>query len=158
MYSMDFRLAALRLLDFFGSMRKTVRALKVGVSTISRWSRRLEPRRRSPAKGGTLAQHVRDFVFTALSASPCLTSLELCGRIKTALGVTVSRSLVLNVVRSLGFSYKRVKKRALVATGCKTSPNCHAFRSLLRSEQGTGRVIVSIDESGFDHRALPFYG
>jgi hypothetical protein len=29
---------------------------------------------------------------------------------------------------------------------------------LLRSEQGTGRVIVSIDESGFDHRALPFYG
>lgn len=160
MYAKDFRLAAMRLLDYFGSMRKTAKALNVGVATISRWSKCIEPQEKRIRRSQTLSQQVRDFVFTTLSSSPCVTSVELCQRIQSTLQVIVSRSLVLNVIRSLGFSYKRVKKRVLTSKSSKSSQTCREFRKgLFNALSSTHRrIIISIDESGFDHRAIPFYG
>lgn len=148
----------MRLLEFFGSMRKTAMALGIGVATVSRWSKRIQPLKRH-CRPNTMSQAVKDIIFTCLSSSPCFTCDELCQHIFTVTNTTVSRSLVLNVVHSLGFSYKRVKKRAHSSSSCKTSASCCDFRNrLLRAMQSDNQVIVSIDESGFDHRALPFYG
>ena len=50
MYPISFREAALRVLQFFGSLRPAAKALKISVSTLHRWSVRLHPlsRKRHP--------------------------------------------------------------------------------------------------------------
>jgi len=158
MYSLGFRLAALRLLDFFGSLRRTAAALNVSASSISRWSHRLEPLQRVRRKT-TLAETIRDIVKSAIDTTTSVTCTELVQRVKQVLDLNVSRSLVLNVIHSIGYSYKRVKKRAQPKDVLQHQEGCRQHeRFYIRARANDDRLLVSIDESGFDHRALPFYG
>jgi uncharacterized protein YerC len=52
MYPVDFRIAVLKLYDYFQSMRKTAKAMKVSIASISRWNSSLQPkqRHRKPVK------------------------------------------------------------------------------------------------------------
>ena len=77
MYSLGFRLAALRLLDFFGSLRRTAAALNVSASSISRWSHRLEPLQRVRLPKTTLAETIRDIVKSAIDTTTSVTCTPL---------------------------------------------------------------------------------
>jgi DNA invertase Pin-like site-specific DNA recombinase len=44
MYPLEFRKAVLQLYTYFNSMRKTALALKISIASISRWTKKLEPK------------------------------------------------------------------------------------------------------------------
>ena len=87
-----------------------------------------------------------------------MTCTELVGHIQTVLGIGVSKSLVLNVVHSLGYTFKRVKKRCVPGNAGAHAVNTERFLEQYRLHQRQRTLMVSVDESGFDHRARPFYG
>jgi transposase len=68
--------------------------------------------------------------------------------------VTISRQLAHLIVKRLGFSYKRTRKRGVSARKEAATP---LFLSAF-SEAITAGTVVAIDESGFDQRPAPAYG
>lgn len=74
------------------------------------------------------------------------------------MGLSVSRSLVMNVVHALGYSFKRVKKRGRPRDVAGHVTAISTFLHQYAAQRAHGVPIVSIDESGFDHRARPYYG
>ncbi len=158
MYSVGQREIVLRLYSFFGSLRRTALASGVSPASISRWSKRIHPLTRK-RNAPTLAEAIRDVIRIALDGCACLTCTQLVAQIRAAMGVTVSKSLVLNVVHGLGYSFKRVKKRCVPKDASAHAIRTEQFLSKYRTCREEGKaVIVSVDESGFDHRARPFYG
>lgn len=157
MYDVSFRIAALRVLDFFKSMRRTAAAVGVSVASLSRWSKQLQPRQRTCNKI-TIAETIRSFVETVLHKTPSFTCTELCNRIRQSLNLTVSRSLVSTVVHKLNFSRKRLKVRGLPADKDRHAATCATFLDRVSELFESKRPMTSIDESGFDHRAKLLYG
>lgn len=129
---------------------------------MSRWARRLEPRKRSISS--TTSQAICDVVRTRLALSPCVTCSDMCRHIQESLALRVSRSLVLNVMHRLGYSYKRVRKRGVPRNVRAHEEAVQEFEASLRSMLATHvstrdtPLVVSVDESGFDHRFGPLYG
>lgn len=67
-------------------------------------------------------------------------------------GICISRQLAHVIVKRLGFTYKRTRKRGILPAkrGC-----CNDFfQAMIRHRDN----IVAIDESGFDQRPVPIYG
>ena len=115
-------MSSFELQQHFGSMRQTAKALSVSVASISRWSKRLYPLQRKPSTTPSVAPVIRDIVRTRLNVAPCTTCIELRNHVfQTTQMLLMSKSLVLNVIHSLGFSYKRVKKRGMPSDLGRTS-------------------------------------
>lgn len=94
----------------------------------------------------------------ALDAQTCITCTELVAHVMTVMSLSISRSLILNVVHSLGYSFKRVKKRGLPSDVEGHAVGVQRFLTQYEALRSKGTTVVSVDESGFDHRARPFYG
>ena len=152
MYHVQYRRAALAVYEFFGSMRKAAAALHVSIASICRWCKRVEPvlRRRCTKAGAAIEEYVR----SRLLHQPCTTCRDLVADIDRVFSVSVSRQLVQIVVRRLGFTRKRTRKRGISP---RSVSERGPFRQALQVAIGQGPV-VAIDESGFDQRNRPLYG
>jgi transposase len=104
MYSIHFREAALRLYEYFGSMRKTADALKVSIASISRWTKEINPKKRSRQCSKT-TDAVVAFVKNSIHDNPSITCSEIRQEIYNLFNYTISRQLVHLILKRLDFSY-----------------------------------------------------
>ena len=154
MYSIGFRIAALYLYDYFKSLRKTAAVLKVSIASLSRWNACIEIKKWD-RKCTKTTDALRNFVSIEVNANPCISCPLLCLKIKECFDINISRQLVHLIIKDLNFSFKRIRTR-----GCskkkeqKTALFLNAFKSMVTPQT----TIISIDESGFDHRAHQIYG
>ena len=153
MYQVPFRDAVLRLYDYFGSMRRTAAVMKISVSTIHRWSKERLPRCRA-RKPTKVTDAMIGCVSLFLRTTTRFSSKEVVGHVRSMLGIQISRQLAHLIIKRLGFTYKRTRKRGV----CKKSPaQIQAFASAFNAAYCDGK-LVAVDESGFDHRCNPCYG
>lgn len=152
MYKLPFRQAVLNVYEFTGSLRVTSKMCKVHASTICRWTKRLQPNKRKPhvMLSDALVASVRVFMQTSTRFS----SMEVVQFLKDAWNMHVSRQLAHSIIRRLGFTYKRTRKRG---GGAKIRQATKSFLDAFTSACTNGS-LVSIDESGFDQRCKPVYG
>ena len=153
MYHESFRKAVLTLYHYFGSMRRTADVLKVSVASISRWSKSsviVPPCKRPTMITAAINESVRLF----LERETRLSSIDVVNHIRTTFGFTISRQLAHVIIRRLGFTFKRTRKRGISKRKAEATPT---FLSSFMETIHRGD-IVSIDESGFDQRPSPAYG
>lgn len=153
MYGVPFRKAALQLYGFFGSMHRTARALDISVSTVHRWTKRIEPLqrvRRSVKLTDAILASVRFF----LASSTLLSSWGVVEHVQRVFGVCISRQLAHLVIKRLGYSFKRTRKRGVSKTYDHVQRM--AFVREFTDAYSAG-MLVAVDESGFDHRCTPQY-
>ena len=93
MYAVDFRKAVLQLYSYFNSMRKTAIALNVSVASISRWTKRIDPKQYTKRQVKT-SEVLVTYILTQISQKPYLTCKEICKMIHTKFSFQVSRQLV----------------------------------------------------------------
>ena len=153
MYHESFRKAVLTLYHYFGSMRRTAAVLKVSVASISRWSKSgviSQPCKRPTMITSAIKESVRVF----LERETRLSSIDVVNHIRTTFGFTISRQLAHVIIRRLGFTFKRTRKRGISKRKNEATPT---FLSSFMETMNRGN-IVAIDESGFDQRPSPAYG
>jgi hypothetical protein len=93
-------------------------------------------------------------ILSHLTQHPETRCPALARLILDVFGMSVSRQLIHVVVKRLGYTHKRTRKRGVsVSAEEKRQPFCQAFLDSCQSGQ-----VVAIDESGFDQRAKPVYG
>lgn len=154
MYDIGFRIAALKLYSYFLSLRKTSKILNISISTISRWNANIciKKRNRIPVKN---SEALRNFVKTQTTINPCITCPILCAKIQESFKFSVSRQLVNIIMKQVNFSFKRIRKRGFSKHKEQKTKD---FVSSFKTNHKQNTVIVSIDESGFDHRGNQIYG
>ena len=153
MYSREFREIAIKLYYFFHSLRKTANVLKISISSISRWTKRIDPLKRCRVKT-KVNDALRAFVRCKVLDKCILTCRTLQELVKQELDLTISRQLVHVILREEGFSYKRIRKRGYTPKSDElTTTFVNRFSNIPE-----GSTIVSIDESGFDQRPISIYG
>ena len=154
MYHVSLRTAAIKLYDHFGSMRQTAKVLGISIASISRWSRQMPFSKKIPrtSRSSKLTDAIRASVRCFIESKTCLSSIEVVEHIKQTFNISVSRQLAHLVIRRLGYSYKRTRKRGL--SHRKTVAMAPFLDAFLTHHEN----IVAIDECGFDQRPAPTYG
>lgn len=146
MYDKGFRIAAIKLYNYIGNMKKTAKVLGIGIATIWRW-----------IHNGT-KKHKTSIPETLLSfqieKSNHTTQNELLRLIKEHLSLNVSRKCVSCALHILNFTRKRLRSKGFTTPG-KYKEKMDSFRDSIKNNNKT---IISIDEIGFDQRMLPLYG
>lgn len=152
MYKVPFREAVLNVYEYTGSLRATSKMCKVSVASISRWSKRLMPSKRKSRVvfSDALVASVRTFMQERTRCS----SMEVVQFLKDAWGLTTSRQLAHSIIRRLGFTYKRTRRRG---GGAKIREATKMFLETFKKASDE-MTLVSVDESGFDQRCKPVYG
>lgn len=158
MYSLEFRLAAIKLYQHFDSMRKVASVLNISIASISRWyrlfpfhNRNDKPNESKPRK---MSEAIKLLIEGLLQRDPLSTCRGIASNIEEILKIKVSRQLVHAVIHKvLKYSYKRCKKRTVSKN--KKESDVQSFLNKVKSVVG---LCVSIDESGFDARLKTVYG
>jgi transposase-like protein len=93
MYGLDFRKAALRVYNYFISMRKAAEALGISVSSIHRWSKDVSERTRvrKPTK---ITDAMVACVLCFLSEATRFSSQEVINHVDSVFNVRISRGLL----------------------------------------------------------------
>jgi transposase len=151
MYPTAFREAALRVYSFFGSLRKAASVLGVSVASLSRWVHRLASIHR-PSVALKMTPAVKNSISEFMAADTCLSAVNVVQHVKEHFGIQISRQLAHTVVRKLGYTYKRTRKRG---HSLRVQAALPLFLQQYLSVTGP---LVAVDESGFDQRATPVYG
>jgi transposase len=154
MYKISFREAVLRVYAFFGSMRMTAKVCRVSVASVCRWTRHLKPATRK-TRIGTLSDAMVASVHVFMTAQTRCSAMEVVQFLKERWHMSVSRQLAHCIIRRLGFTYKRTRKRGGGHKNVKTRREF--FEAFSAAFAGNGEV-VAVDESGFDQRVQPVYG
>lgn len=154
MYDAAFRTAAKRLYEYFQSMHKTARALRIGVGTVWRW---VQSWGTKPQRSSRITEVMLNFFKLELERRVAWTHHQLCERFKYVFHFNISRQLVSNILKRLGYTRKRIKKRGFKPPMSMMLQKkfSDTVLPLLRSNT---RTIVSVDETGFDHREMPIHG
>ena len=105
MYSIDFRKAVIQLYSYFKSMRKTAIALNISVASISRWTKRIDPKQYTRRQVKT-SEALVSFILTQLSQKPYLTCKEICEMIHSKFSFEVSRQLVHLILKKNNISFQ----------------------------------------------------
>ena len=158
MYPVSFREIALRLYDYFQSLRKTASIMKICYSSISRWCKNIQPKSRKTRKTTIITDPLISFIQSLLLNNPSLNCKQLVSKVKETFNVSLSRQLIHNIVKKrLHFSFKRIRKRG---KSPKKDSLIQDFKSTILhlKNQFPSSTVYSIDESGFDHRVVPCYG
>ena len=154
MYSVQFREVALLLYVYFKSLRKTSKILKVSISTLSRWNSSIEIKKRT-RKSVKTSDALRNFITVQVINNPCLTCPLLCAQIELEFGFSISRQLVHLILKQSNFSFKRIRKRGFSK---QKEEKTKTFIEQFKQNNKHSTTIISIDESGFDHRGSQIYG
>ena len=152
-YHLHFRLAALRIYEYMGSMRKAAAALRISAASICRWVARSEqlPRRRR----SKITAAMEALVQSKLASVPWTTCSALAAHMFEVFQVRVSRQLVHVIVKRLGLSWKRTRSRG---TSKASDDLRKSFVQAAQTLRDGSHVVISVDESGFDQRCRPVYG
>jgi transposase len=159
MYSSSVRNLVLTVYAYFQSMRKTAKACRVSIASICRWTKRPEPKKRGVCKKPLVTDALVASVDIFLRAQTRCSSHDVIEHVHSAWALRISRQLAHCIIRRLGFTWKRTRKRGRMLT---TKPRGEEesrstfFRSFLNAY--AAGTLVSIDESGFDQRCKPVYG
>jgi DDE superfamily endonuclease len=89
-----------------------------------------------------------------LKRNPSTCCKEIVEEIKTSFQMTISKQLVHLIIKRLGYSFKRIRKRG---QSKKKDQLIVEFKNAYK-QIPAGTRIFAIDESGFDNRPLPIYG
>lgn len=151
MYNQGFREATLVLYKYLKNMKKTAKALNIGIGTVWRWiNNGITPLKRHPSE---IPEVLKSFVKLKLEGNNSLTQTELKKLVLEHLQVNISRHCISTIIRLLGLSRKRLRKRGLT-NKVKYEERMTLFKKGLE----TSTEILSIDEIGFDQRMVPLYG
>lgn len=156
MHPIEYRLAVVKMYDFFGSMRKISKALNVSTASISRLCKRLHPLKwqsREPKILPAIESAIKIILFD----HPCTSASDLRFQIRDRFGIDVSRQLVaLTLSKKMKYSWKRTRKRGPL----KSSWSCERVEEFKRDfiNAYSRGVLSSWDESSFDQRCRPVYG
>jgi len=153
MYSLEFRKAVIQLYKYFNSMRKTALALNISIASISRWTKNIEPKNYVRQNTKT-SEALKSFILLKISEKPYMTCKEICALIYQHFNINVSKQLVHLIIKQSNMSYKRIRKRG--ASKHKQERIKDFVKQI--NELPKDSILVSIDESGFDHHAYPVYG
>ena len=153
MYPLIIREAALKMYSFFKSLRKTSQILDISISSISRWTKSLLPKQRKHTCTKT-SEALKIYIKLLLCKTPCITCTQICQNVSEGMNTCISRQLVSNIIKTIGFSFKKVQTRG---TSSKKQMRTEQFIESYKAIPKT-TTIVSIDESGFDLRAHSMYG
>jgi transposase len=151
MYNIGFRKAAVALYHYFGNMKKTSQALQIGVATVWRWVKKgitITPRKQTP-----VPEALKEFVKLCVIQENHITQRILRYKVKTSLGLQVSRRCISAILKSLGLTRKRLRNRGKLPSDIPMSLFT-AFKHQILSSVST----VAVDEVGFDQRTTPLFG
>ena len=139
MYPVPFRQAVLNVFQYFGSMRKAAVICKVSVASICRWAASLHPKTRSK-RPVTLSDAMVASVQAFMLGKTRCSALEVVQFLKDSWGIQVSRQLAHAIIKRLGFSYKRSRKRG---AGPKVRQATVEFLSafLQADQEGTMKAV-----------------
>lgn len=110
MYRVPFREAVLRVYEYTGSLRKASRICGVSIASISRWSRQLEPCKRAKRRP-FLSDAIVSSVDAFMRSKTRCSSVEVVAYVQDTWGINISRQLAHCIIRRLGFTFKRSRKR-----------------------------------------------
>ena len=147
MYHESFKKAVVTLYEYFGSMRRTAAVLKISIASVSRWSKakgNVMPRKRPTMITDAIKESVRVF----LQRETRLSSIDVVNHIHATFGFTVSRQLAHIVIRRLGFTFKRTRKRGLSKRKSEATP---PFLSSFMETVNRGNNIVTKVDLTSDH-------
>ena len=156
MHQVAVRELALRVYRYTHSLRKTALMCGVSVASISRWAKQLHPKQRlfpRPVTSDAMVASVDSFMRSKTRCS----SREVVDHILTTWGFTISRQLAHCIIRRLGFTFKRIRKRGKCLHSPSHNEKLEAFFREFDEAYSKGS-LASLDESGFDQRAVPVYG
>ena len=153
MYEQGFRKAAVELYKYFGNMKKTAAALKIGLATVWRWVRiGIQPKTRIQRHFPTA---LLVFVENLIEQKNFMTQIDIKYEVKRAFQLDISRKCVSTILKLLNLSRKRLRKRGFCKKQILES-RLFDFKNLVNTSNIEN--IVSIDEIGFDQRMTPLYG
>ena len=153
MYNQGFREATLVLYKYFKNMKKTAKALNIGIGTVWRWiNNGIIPLKRH-STANEIPEVLKSFVKLKLEGNNSLTQTELKNLVLEHFQVNISRHCISTIIRLLGLSRKRLRK-----TGLTNKAKYEERMTLFKEGLETSTEIVSIDEIGFDQRMVPLYG
>ena len=153
MYNQGFREATLVLYKYFKNMKKTAKALNIGIGTVWRWiNNGIIPLKRH-STANEIPEVLKSFVKLKLEGNNSLTQTELKNLVLEHFQVNISRHCISKIIRLLGLSRKRLRK-----TGLTNKAKYEERMTLFKEGLETSTEIVSIDEIGFDQRMVPLYG
>jgi transposase len=134
-------------------MRKTAKALNISIASLSRWSKSISPKERKRSKV-KLSDAMIVYIQQLVTSNPSFKCIDLVSKVNKEFNVNISRQLVHLILKRLGFSFKRLKKRG--KSNCKEELKKLFISRMVNLPKDV--TIVSIDESGFDQRVAPIYG
>ena len=158
MYEFPFRVAVVKAYSYIQSFRELSRIFQVAPSTISRWKRCIFPKQSSrPPK---MDSCLISFIRSTLLHHPFTTCLQLTQIIRNVFEVSVSRQLVANAIRTSGMTRKKTRQIPEVAEqdAVKQKNKIVFFKDTYQKHHSDSKIIVAIDETGFDDTSLPFMG
>jgi transposase len=151
MFERAYRTAVLCVYNFNGSMRKTGAIFKIAPSTICRWNKHIDAKPRN--RHGKLSDAMINSVASFMADATRFSALEVVAFVKSLWNVTISRQYAHRIIRQVGFTYKRTRRRG---GGHRVRRDIGEF--LKRFADTPQASLVSFDESGFDQRMKPVYG
>lgn len=156
MKSIDLRLAAVRVYEQLGSLRKTARLLGVSKSSVHRWhTNGCEPRTRSLRPARVLSGAIITCVRAYVSTHPFVTCTQLRHLILELTGVRLSRQLAAVAIRKAGLSRMRARNKAVPSVQ-RRDDRIRTFRD---SIEGVAiEDMLFVDEVGFRDNVVPLYG
>jgi transposase len=153
MYPISFRQTAMMVYHYLGSLRQTSKALNVGIATLHRWDKCITCKRKT-RKCTVVKEAIVGVIRNLLQTTTLCSCMEIVAHVDKILGIRISRQLAHLIVKQLGYSYKRTRKRGVSKA---TQADIQFFsRQLLAAAESN--KLISFDESGFDQRAMPVYG
>jgi transposase len=161
MYKDEYRKAVLLLYNYFGSMRKTSKILKVSPSTICRWSKQSTNTEKGwPKRGSKFTDAMIQYITVLLKEYPLYSASYLKNQIYKVFEVEVSRQLVALVLKTRmgpkAYTWKRIRKRGPKGKRW-TDEQLEEFKTKYMKAYNSG-MLSSWDESSFDQRTHAIYG
>ncbi len=129
----------------------------IGIGTIWRWVNQVQPKRKDCQTRFKITNDMVPFVIKTLQASPCLTQLEIGDKLNDQFNIKASRQCISRMLKRIGYSRLRCRRRGFSKKDVYTE-KLEKFHKAYQEAKHTKKVIVSVDEVGFDHRTLPLYG
>ena len=163
-YTVEYKECVVSISTIFG-IRGTSVFVKASSPSICRWKQAKKHPAATPNRTNKHYSAITDVMVCAIQLlviqKPFIRAHEIKTFLKDYYNVNVSRQLVQVVLsKRMGLTFKRTKKRGRgqVEDPEYNARKDHFTRRFKHAISDESKVIVSIDESGFDERAKPLYG
>lgn len=158
MYSKDFRRLAIRLWKQHKSLARVSKLLGCGRSSLHRWVNGGIEQRKRRCRHDTWKHLAGGLVKALYDKHPNLSLQAVELVLRKAFGRSVTARTVGSVVRSIGYTLKKVKTRAHRTNLSIEREVAFLARALPDVFESTAPEVVSVDECNFSERVGPMRG